>query len=84
MGHYDLDVDVVFLEDGLVHFLLVVFFLEVEAEILVPHSDLHAMENFVRVINPSVLLSDEITSNPDRTKVELEALAQLIEIGNDD
>ena len=81
--HENLHIHVVLFQYRLEYFVRV-FALEVEAEIVVLHKDLHATEVLLREVYPAILLIHKTTLDGDCTEVKLKALFWLRKVTHDD
>ena len=77
------DEDCVFFQNGF-KTVLVAFFFEVEAEIVVLDCNLHHPKGFLWVVDPTTLLLGKLALDQDRAEVELKSLRGLLQIRHDD
>lgn len=80
--NYDVDINGVFFKNWLVLFLQIVF-LKIESQVVVLDGDGHRAENFIWVIHPSVFFLNQVTSNFDCSKIQLESFIRLTEVRHD-
>ena len=72
----NLHIHIVFFQDWLEYFVRVLA-LEIEAQIIVLHKNLHATELLLWEVNPAILLFYQTALDGNRTKIKLKALFGL-------